>query len=310
MSTVTLRAAAVMIVSVLSFVSIGVSAAAITFNTALPVAKGAFVNREQFIVRRFKSDTSSMARDLNVNGLISVLGYGVNSKLALFAAVPYFDKTVDLTAMSQRFTRSSRGVGDSKLFARYTFLQHDERSKTFRVAGFGGFKAPTGNDNKTDVLGRLPIPLQSGSGAWDYFAGVVMTYQTLDYQIDSQVSYSHKGTANSFNAGDETRADVSFQYRLSPQQLSSDTHSFLYGVLEANLINQDNNRLLGGNGFGNRAINDANSGGTTLYLTPGIQYVTMKYILEAAVQVPVIQSLNGSALETDYIFTTGFRVNF
>ncbi len=302
MSTVTLRVTAVMIASVMAFVSIGVNAAAITFNTALPVAKDAFVNREQLIARRFKNDPSPMDRDLNVNGLISVLGYGINAKLALFAAVPYFDKTLDLTAMDQQFTRSTRGVGDSKLFARYTFLQHDERSKTFRIAGFGGFKAPTGNDNKIDSLGRLPMPLQSGSGAWDYFAGVVMTYQTLDYQIDSQLSYSQKGNANNFNAGNEARADISFQYRLSPQQLSSDTHSFLYGVLEANIINQSNNRLSG--------INDPNSGGTTLYLTPGIQYVTMKYILEAAVQVPVIQNLNGSALETDYIFTTGFRVNF
>jgi hypothetical protein len=38
--------------------------------------------------------------------------------------------------------------------------------------------------------------------------------------------------------------------------------------------------------------------------------VTKKWILEAGVQVPVHQRLNGSALETDYLLTTGFRVNF
>lgn len=302
MSKVILRAVVAVMVSVMHFITVEVSAAAITFNTALPVAKGAFVNREQLIVRRFKNDTSPMERDLKVNGLVSVLGYGINAKLALFAAIPYLDKTLNLTAMDQQFTRSTRGVGDSKLFARYTFLQHDERSKTFRIAGFGGFKAAMGNDNNVDGLGRLPMPLQSGSGAWDYFAGIVMTYQTLDYQIDSQLSYSQKGNANNFSAGNEARADISFQYRLSPQQLSSDTHSFLYGVLETNLINQDNDQI--------SRMDDLNSGGTTLYLTPGIQYVTMKYILEAAVQVPVIQNLNGSALKTDYIFTTGFRINF
>jgi len=306
MLTLTWRVAAAVIVSVMPFVLIVANAAAITFNTALPVAKDAFVNREQFIIRRFKNDKSPMARDLNVNGLISVLGYGVNSKLALFAALPYLDKNLDLTAMGQNFTRASRGISDSKLFARYTFLQQDSRSKTFRIAGFSGVKAPTGKDNKADVLGRLPIPLQSGSGAWDYFGGMVMTYQTLDYQIDSQLSYNKKGDANNFNAGDELRADISFQYRLFPQELSSDTHSFLYGVLEANFINQDNNRFL----VTDKGIDDPNSGGTTLYLTPGIQYVTMKYILEAAVQIPVIQNLNGSALETGYIFTTGFRINF
>jgi len=277
-----------------------VYAAPITFNTALPVAKGAFINREQLIVRRFDEDNTSANRDLEVNGLVSVLGYGVTPKLALFAAMPYFNKTLDITPSGQRFSRSSEGFGDIKLFGRYTFLQHDGRSKTFRVAGFAGIKAPTGGDNQRDSLGLLPIPLQSGTGAWDTFGGVVMTYQRLNYQIDAQLSANKKGRAKDFRGGDEVRADLSLQYRLSA--LNEDTRRFVYGVLEVNWVNQDNNQISG--------ISDANSGGTTLYLTPGIQYVTTEYILEAAVQLPVVQNLHGSALETDYIFTTGFRINF
>jgi hypothetical protein len=38
--------------------------------------------------------------------------------------------------------------------------------------------------------------------------------------------------------------------------------------------------------------------------------VTKKWILEAGVQIPVRQRLNGNALETDYLFTSGFRLNF
>ena len=53
------------------------SAAPITFNTALPVAKGAFINREQVILRRFKKDSGSSDRNLDVNGVVSVLGYGL-----------------------------------------------------------------------------------------------------------------------------------------------------------------------------------------------------------------------------------------
>ena len=93
-------------------------------------------------------------------------------------------------------------------------------------------KAPTGTDDETDSLGRLPIPLQSGTGAWDGFAGFVATYQTLDFQIDAQLSAQRNGEANNFEAGDTTQADVSFQYRLLPNTLSADTKSFLYGVLE------------------------------------------------------------------------------
>ncbi len=79
------------------------------------------------------------------------------------------------------------------------------------------------------------------------------------------------------------------------------TQSFLYGVLEVTALNQNKNRVAG--------VSDPNSGGTTVYLTPGIQYVTRKYILEAALQIPIEQNLHGTALETDYVFTAGFRVN-
>ncbi len=76
----------------------------------------------------------------------------------------------------------------------------------------------------------------------------------------------------------------------------------LYGVLEANFIHQDKNRSAG--------VEDPNSGGTRLFLVPGLQYVTKRWIVEAAVQLPVVQDLNGTALENDYIVRAGFRFNF
>lgn len=41
-----------------------ISAAPITFNTALPVAKGEFINREQVVLVRSGSDPSSLQRDM------------------------------------------------------------------------------------------------------------------------------------------------------------------------------------------------------------------------------------------------------
>jgi len=45
-------------------------------------------------------------------------------------------------------------------------------------------------------------------------------------------------------------------------------------------------------------------------LSPGVQYVTRRWVLEAIVQKPVSQQLNGSALKNDFIVTTSFRRNF
>jgi len=277
-------------------------AAPITFNTALPVGKGEFINRELLVLSRSGNDPSGAERDVGVNTLVSVLGYGINGDLAVFGVLPYVDKELQTTMGGTRVTRSSKGFGDSSVFARYTFFKQDARGYTFRIAAFGGVKAPTGKDNESDALGRLPIPLQSGTGSWDGFGGVIATYQTLAFQVDAQTSYTAKSEANDFEGGDEARLDSSFQYRLFPRTLGKGTPEFLYGVLEANMIYRKESRVFG--------IPNRNTGGTSIFLSPGLQYVTKRYILEGSVQLPVSQNLNGDALENDYVARVGFRWNF
>jgi len=274
-----------------------------TFNTALPVGTGDFVFREQFLYMKASDDPSPADRNLEVLGGISVLGYGATSDLALFAVLPYLDKELDLTTPGgQRITRRTNGIGDAELFARYTLFQKDLPGRNFRIAPFLGVKLPTGDDNDRDRFGRLPQPLQLGSGSWDPFGGVIATYQTLDYQVDAQLSYKANTKANGFEFGDEFRFDSSLQYRLWPRELGAGVPGFLYGVIETNLLYQAKNKIGG--------TNDPNSGGTTLFLSPGLQYVTRRWILEAIVQLPGVQELNGTALKDNYSVRAGFRVNF
>ncbi len=274
-----------------------------TFNTALPVAKGEFVFREQFLYKKASDDPSPADREVEVLGGISVLGYGATGDLAVFGVLPYLDKELDVTTPGgQRVTRSTDGIGDARLFGRYTVFRDDVPGRTFRIAPFVGIEMPTGDDDDSDSLGALPATLQLGSGSWDPFAGVVVTYQTLDYQIDAQASYKVNTEANDFEFGDEARFDASLQYRLLPRELGSGVPGFLYGILEGNLIHQGKNEING--------ADDPNSGGTTLFLSPGLQYVTKRWVLEAIVQLPAFQDLNGTALEDDFIVRAGFRFNF
>jgi len=274
-----------------------------TFNTALPVGKGNFVFREQFFAFEASDDPSPADRDLNVRGSIPVRGYGVTSDLALFGILPWLGKELDLTTPGgQRISRGTNGFGDAQIFARYTVFQKDMRGSNFRIAPFAGLELPTGEDDDHDSLGRLPQPLQSGSGSWDPLGGVIVTWQTLDYQIDAQLAYKANTQANGFEFGDEFRFDTSLQYRLLPRELGPGVPGFLYGVIEANLLHQAKDKIGG--------FNDPNSGGTRLYLSPGLQYVTRKWIVEAIVQIPVVQDLGGTALEDDYALRVGFRGNF
>lgn len=274
-----------------------------TFNTALPVAKGEFVLREQFFDRRATDDPSLADRELQVRGLVSVLGRGVARNWAVFGVLPYLDKTLDLTTPAGRLSRSATGLADVRLFARYTLHQRDAQGSTFRVAPFFGIEAPTGEDDHRDSLGRLPAPLQLGSGSWDPFAGVVITYQTLDYQLDGQASFKINTQANDFEFGDEARLDASWQYRVWPRELAeSGVPGYLYAVLEGSVRYQARNEING--------ERDPNSGGTSFVLAPGIQYVSKRWIVEGIVELPLVQDLGGDAIEDDYTFRLGFRVNF
>ncbi len=273
-------------------------AAPLTFNTALPVSQGEFIFREQFVVIQ-SGNASGLGRDRTETDLVSTLVYGITPDLAIFGTVPYTNRTLESTTGT---TRKSQGLGDSKFFARYTIYTDDFQGGSFRIAPFAGLKVPTGKDDKRDSLGVLPVSAQAGTGSWDVFGGLVATYGTVDWELDGQIGYQKNSEANNFESGNIARADISFQYRLFPETLSSNTDYFVNGVLEANLIKKDRNKVAG--------VSDFDSGGTTLFLVPGLQYVSERYIAEISLQIPVAQNLNGTALENDFIFRTGFRINF
>ena len=277
--------------------------APITTNTALPVAEGEFIFREQGIFNQSGDDPSTAKRDHYVATSVSVLGYGVTPELALFGILPIVYKRLEVTpAAGARTTRQAGGLGDMRLFARYTAYKRDAPGQTFRIAPFAGVELPTGENTTSDALGRLPASVQPGSGSWDPFGGLIVTYQTRDFEIDVQASYQANTEADSFEIGDVARLDGSLQYRLWPRDLSDATSAFLYGVAEFNLIHQAKNRAGG--------VSDPDTGGTTLWGLLGLQYVTARSIIEAGIQLPLVQDLNGTALERDYIARGGFRINF
>lgn len=277
-------------------------AAPITFNTALPVAKGEGIFRSQLRYIRSTDDPSALDRELTVWAFPLVGVYGITGSLAVFGIVPVLDKDLVVNTPSGRTSRGDTGIGDITFLARYTVWKKDEPGRTFRIAPFAGLEFPTGEDDEEDSLGRLPQTLQLGSGSWDPLIGIVITRQTLDWQIDTSVSYRFNTEANDFAFGDVARMDISYQHRIWPRELEFGVPAFLYGVLESNLVWQDKHETGG--------VKDNDSGGTTWFLTPGIQYVTRRVVAEAAVQFPVIQNLNGKALENDFTAILSVRMNF
>lgn len=277
------------------FLAAVATAGPINTDMALPVAQGVFLWREQV---RFIKATDS-ARDLEVFAVPSVLVYGVTEKFALIGMVPWLDKKLRMAG----FERGDRGLGDSMLLGRYQVFQLDRPGETFRAQVLGGVKFPTGRDNQRDALGRLPQPLQLGSGSYDPVVAGVFSWQRLRWEADFDLGYKFNTSANGFRFGDTLTHNAAFEYRLWPGALpDAGVPSFVNGVLELNGIWAQRDEQGGGK------IGD--SGGYTLFVSPGLQYVTQRWVAEISVQLPLIQELNGGQLKTDYILSAGFRVQF
>ena len=291
------RLPALAVIVLLSLNTPSANAAPLSFNTALPVHKGGLLYRGQVIWNR----SSDLDREKNVVEVPSVLVYGATPKLALIGIFPYVTKR--FKTESTGVTRSASGLGDITTIARYQIFQRNKKGRTLRGALFAGMKWPTGKDTATDSRGTVPRSVQLGTGSFDPILGTVWTGQWLDFEVDGDILYQRKTHAGGFKAGDLLRKDVSLQVRLLPRELgSSGIPNFLYGVLEFNSIFEAKNE--------NQGVKDPNSGGYRLLAVPGLQWVSKRLVLEVGAQLPLVENLNGSALERDFTLIGSLRYWF
>lgn len=271
-----------------------VRAAPIGLETALPVARGEYLVRIQFI--DLERSAISGPAEVSAQAVVAAFGYGFSPRLAGFAVLPWLNKELKMPAVARR----AEGVGDLILFARYTLHQDDAPGRTFRIAPVLGVTVPTGEDDDTDALGRPPRSLQTGSGSWAGFGGAVASWQTLDWQTDVQLQYRRHGTDEGYRPGDLLRLDGSLQYRVLPRALDAGS-GFTYAVLEAAWVREARETLGGIR---------TDTGGTQVLLAPGLQYVGRRSVWEAQWQFPVSENLRSGALRDDRLIRLSLRWTF
>lgn len=267
------------------------AAAPITFNTALPVSEGQYLARALVVLDK----KSTAAIEVKRSSLVSVLGYGVNSKLSVFGVLP---STVIKRDISDIESRDS-ALGDAELFSRYEVLRIDKPGTTKRITPFAGVRFSTGEQGV------------SSDGTTDLFAGISFTSASTKQNIEAQIRYDLNGSDSTnntfndqqrFNQGNQASADISWQKRVLPKEITSGTKGFWFAVLEANATYSQRNTLNG--------IRDDDSGGFIASLSPGLQYSTRRWIGELAIRVPMIKNLNGNGIEPDYTVFAGLRAKF
>lgn len=241
-----------------------------------------------------------MSGDLSVRAVSLIFPYAITQgRLVIGGAIPYLDKELDIKGPGGTTHFSERGLGDLHLFAEYAFFIRDEKEKTTRSIAIGGIDLPTGSHGNPG----LPPGLWNGSGAENYFIGTAFSYIPARWGFYTDLIYRITSEGTGFEFGDTLRYDVALGYRLWPAIYETYPSPQINLFLEFNGLWEQKSRDFSSDG---NKIHD--SGGNRIFISPGIQYIPGRaFLIEASVQLPLVENLNGDQLKTDFQANFGLR---
>ena len=255
----------------------------INTNVALPVAEGEGIFRSQLRFRRATDDPSPLNRKLESP---QTLVYGVSPRLSVFATLPVLVRREPESASNRE--RDS-AVGDLRLLGRYMlFIDDYAPLSTRRAALLAGVKLPTGAD-------------RFGTPTYDPIFGGVATWAANRHELDVDALLTLGTKRHGFESGSRLAYDMAYRYRLWPRRFEGRLLQF-NGLLELNGTWMGRTRDHG------QTVRD--SGGHVLFASPGLQLVAVRWIAEISLQIPVVQSLHGDQIETDFVAVVSVRVPF
>jgi hypothetical protein len=190
------------------------------------------------------------------------------------------------------------GFTDLWLTGKYRFYQ----GPAGQLALIGGVKAPTGDSSLTNTEGeRVEPSATAGTGAWDGLAGLAYTVPlSAALTLDASALYTFRGERYDYRLGDRLDLATSLAWRVCGDAKTFPQVSL---VAEATLRHIAKSEEEG--------EKDANTGGTVLFLSPGVKVsFTEKIAGSIGIQLPVLQDLNGRQVETQFRLITGVSIAF
>ena len=252
--------------------------------------------------------------------------YGVTNNFTVAVRLPYVKRTGIREAVENDATGDlevenfgpADGVGDLTLVGQYRFLRQNKTE----LAILFGLKTPTGKTNALTAQGELfDAEFQSGSGSWDPLLGLAWTHHKGSWSFDSNVLYtvSTEGTQNTA-LGDRFQYNFAVSYRLT--SLGSGEHPMFHGATsheEGDEGHHEHGHESAGPALDlvlelnnewhakqvTSGISDPNSGGTTIFLSPGLRLSQDKWSSFVSVGIPVVDDLNGIQSEPDWRVLVG-----
>ena len=267
----------------------------------------------------------------SLEGIFATLlsfAYGITDNLTLSVRLPFVRRT-DILDAHEGALGDAAGAGDVSVLGQYRFY-NDRASRTEAALLFGG-TLPTGDTGVTTAAGGpFEAEFQPGSGAWSGLLGAAFTKRFGAWSFDTNVLYQFTGDGvQDSNLGDRFLYNAAISYRLSgfAGGPSGRMHAGLpepmyHGGPKAGHDHHEELRPssgpsvdlvleLNGEWHGRQNGEDAvDSGGNTIYLSPGVRVSVDRWSGFVSVGVPVVKDLNGIQPEPDWRLLTGVSVGF
>jgi hypothetical protein len=273
------------------------------------------------------------------------VAFGVAENFTVLARLPYTTRT-DIregehshaggAAINEvAYRGDAAGIGDLTIIGQYRFYNNAVSGTS--MAAFFGFKAPTGRTDLRDAQGTIfEAEFQPGSGSFDAIFGAALTQRLGRAAFNTNVLYFAVGTGTqNTNLGDRFHYNAAISYRLfGPIASEAEAHAHSHAhnpsgtartqrlaknplaapprtpvaqtaldlVLEINGEWHDYQRVGG--------VIDPNSGGNTVYLSPGVRVTHGQGTGFLSVGIPVVNDMNGLQSRADYRVLAGAAFSF
>ena len=243
------------------------------------------------------------------------LSYGVTEKLSVNARLPYIkrknirESELEGGVPEAHTHGDSSGFGDLLILAQYKVSNSDKTDVSVQF----GLKAPVGETDVKDIDGiRFETEFQPGSGSWDFLLGTALSRNINGFSYHANILYNKTAQGSqSTEIGDALSYNAALTYRLGMGDSHDPDHdhaSHDHTDLESSGVKWDLLIELNGETRGKNeiaGIKDENSGGSVVYLSPGIRLSSGKFGGFISVGMPVIEDQNGKQTDIDTRIVAG-----
>jgi len=231
--------------------------------------------------------------------------YGFYPRWTVIVAQPYVVTDVTMRTANQTHHQSLNGLADTQFFVQYDGLySRNSPGGLTRLSGVFGLQAPTG-------------ARRFSTGAFEYTGGLIFEKAVrLKYFFTGDFQYTFS-TVNGrgVSVGDSARFDAVPAYFLISRQRLPAGAGWARKAYDR-IFRNGAFLILEFNGSWhahatNQGAETPNTGGTTLMISPGIQYFpSRRLVLEFSIPIPAVRELNGVQPKPNTSFLVGLRYLF